>query len=303
MENKIYSCPGKVFILGEYACLKGTSALVGTFLPRFELKLLRKKKHEIKILIPFHKDSPAGKLLLNNQELLSEYTLQWMDPYKTPIGVGSSSAQFLLSLNAVRDLKKKKLSSQEDILKEYWHYNPTHIYKPSGCDVMAQLIGGITVIKNEPLKTKSVPLWRDESSSFLLAFTGEKVKTHEQLKELYQKGFPHKYAPTLSRLDNLVLNGISAWERENPELLGKVINQYQQVLHTSLVSTSYHSLIESIQSLPFVYGCKGSGAQGGDSLLILYKKKEEEKLKDFLKRNKLEIYKIQWSERGFYSSS
>jgi len=277
MNSTEFSCPGKVFILGEYACLKGTPALVGAIEPSFRLTLMQKNNGGL----PFHSNSPAGKLYFENENLFKNYKLEWHDPYKTPIGVGSSTAQFLLVLKALCFLQKKTLPLPQDMLTLYWSYC-TSTLRPSGCDLMAQVLGGIHVVKNSPFKIKEYkPL---ENVSWLLAYTGEKIKTHEQLEELHKKGFPLKYEMALKELDHIILHGLQDWETRSSVAFGKSLNQFHDSLHEKIVTSSFTEHIRAIQKWPGVLGCKGSGAQGGDCILVLTRPEEGSKISDKLER-------------------
>ena len=259
-----FRCPGKVFILGEYAALRGTPALIGAIEPDFRLQLscdpgsrrregsgrtrgdliifrendevasphARNDESKFNGPSPFHPDSPAGRLYLNNQKLFKDYTLNWNDPYKTPIGVGSSTAQFLLILKSLYHLKKMPLPTPPEILDLYWKYSSSKL-RPSGCDLMAQFFGGIHAIKNSPFKIKEYkPLENDVT--WLLTYTGEKIKTHEQLGELYNKGFPQNYEPALKELDRIILCGLHAWEVHDMSALGKSLNEFHDCLHEKI---------------------------------------------------------------------
>ena len=320
MDSFQYSCPGKIFILGEYACLKGTPALIGTLSPFFSLTVnptTQREKHILKNsaqpfgashsekyasrAFPFHMDSPAGKLLIDNKAITKNYHLMWNDPYEVPIGVGSSTAQFLLSMALISHLKRVALPIADEILEMYWKYSWTEgSVKPSGCDLIAQYLGGVLAIKNSPLGTKKFSLWKNNKITWILAFTGEKVKTHEQLSVLFQKGFPKGYETALHILDELILKGIQAWEKENAFELGSIMNQYQDALHKNIISSSFTEQIQKIQKWDGVYGCKGSGAQGGDSVLLFVKQELASHIQNKLQKINWKPFVIEWVTAGLH---
>ena len=293
MKHIEFSCPGKIFILGEYACLKGTPALVGTIEPSFRLAL----HNNPGVNIPFHKDSPGGKLYSDNQDLFKDYQLEWHDPYKNPIGVGSSTAQFLLILKALCHLQEIELPAPSEILNLYWKYTSSTL-RPSGCDLIAQIYGGIHVIKNSPFKIKEFKPLNDKYE-WLLAYTGEKIKTHEQLEELHSKGFPGNYEGALKELDNIIFSGLRAWEAHDITTLGKSLNKFHDILHEKIVASSFTDKIRTIQKWPGVLGCKGSGAQGGDCVLVLTNKEKAQYICENIKKDfNWQSFEITWSKNN-----
>ncbi len=272
--SKTFFCPGKVFVLGEYACLAGKPALVATTKPHFKLQILPNENFKM----PFHPLSPAGRLLLEHQKILQKFSFKWADPYSEPIGVGSSSAQFLLSIKALLWIKKKPFPSLEKLLAAYWKYSLPQTkfaerssfgIRPSGFDLLAQSLGSVHKISS-PQNTKQLGPWRGDAIWGLI-FTGKKVKTHEHLLKLKKIGFPRNYKNMINDLHTITENGIDAWEKKNSLSLSKNLKEYQRILSkTEIVPKNFTQLIEKIQNIPGVLGVKGSGVQGGDSILVLY---------------------------------
>lgn len=263
-----FSCPGKVFIAGEYACIEGGSSLVGTVSPEFSLEIIRDSstthRHS------FASQSPAGLYLSKHLNALSEVRLQWSDPYSTPIGVGSSSAQFILSLAAVATLEDQPLPTAAEVLKQYWQtVGATQGLRPSGVDVVAQFTGGPTIVRNEPFSARKISPWAGDGI-FILAYTGAKAKTHEHLMSLQERGFPKSFASCLREIERLTLQAIEAWQESRAKILGSVMTAYQNELtKAGLASAEFTTRLADIQSWTGVLGCKGTGAQGGDCVLLL----------------------------------
>src|SRR5262245_43666850 len=80
--------PAKTFLLGEYAAVAGSSAIVLTTSPCFELSLVNSATIQ-----NIHSDSPAGRWWTSQR--MTEQGLIWYDPYQEKGGLGASSAQFL----------------------------------------------------------------------------------------------------------------------------------------------------------------------------------------------------------------
>ena len=265
--SKTFSCAGKVFITGEYACIEGGPALVGTVGPEFTLELSQEAgEHPL----PFAAGSPAGLFLAKHADTLRGARLTWRDPYTTPIGVGSSSAQFLLSVAAVCELLGQPRPGGAEILELYWQtVGKSQGVRPSGVDVVAQWLGGPLVVRNKPYESRKLSQWSGEAT-FLLAFTGSKAKTHEHLLSLSDRGFPHAFGSTLTKLNIVTLGAVEAWETGRADLMGRALTNYQQTLSLGgLAPKEFTAEIESVARTPGVLGAKGSGAQGGDCALLL----------------------------------
>lgn len=276
-----FRCAGKVFIVGEYACIEGGPAIVTTVAPEFSLRVTHdssQRQHKL----PFADQSPAGLYLSTKRSALEGVRLEWVDPYAAPIGVGSSSAQFLLSVAAVADLEGSPKPTPAEILKLYWEtVDDTQGIRPSGVDVVAQWVGGPLVVINEPFSSRPIDRWSG-NAAFVMAFTGTKAKTHEHLKDLAARGFPKSYRPMLHRLNAVTTEAIKSWETRNERILGLSLNRYQQILaEASLAPADFMEKLTELQKWPGVLGCKGTGAQGGDCVLFLVEPRVQN---DILKR-------------------
>jgi mevalonate kinase len=290
-----FGCSGKIFIVGEYACIEGGPSLLGTIGPDFSLTVARDGEQSH----PFAKQSPAGLYLDSVAEVWREFKFEWRDPYDTPIGVGSSSAQFLLSVAAVAKLRREALPSASEVLKLYWKtVGTSQGIRPSGADVVAQWLGGPVVVQNEPFMTRKLQPWKNDDAEFVLAFTGQKAKTHEHLKELRSRGFPEAFRDTLARLNEITLGAVEAWEIENSVLLGKSLTSFQNALDVGgLASPDFSAQLESLAKVPGVLGCKGTGAQGGDCVLFLVERTRRDSIFEALRAQGWSPFQAQWSNQ------
>lgn len=250
------TCAGKVFIAGEYACMVGGPALVGTLGPLFSLEVEREPgEHPL----PFHELSPAGLYLASQQDKLRGVRLRWQDPYRTPIGVGSSSAQFVLSVAAIARLEGSSLPQACDVLELYWKtVGSSQGLRPSGADILAQWLGGPVVVRNDPCESRKLAAWGG-SARFLLAYTGQKAKTHEHLLGLRERGFPRAFGKTLAQLDAITLDAVSAWESGDEKLLGAALNSFQRALATGgLAPVEFTAELERIQQWPGYWAARAA---------------------------------------------
>lgn len=170
-----WSVPGKTFLVGEYAVLAGGSCLgLGTN-PSFSIVLNFAKQ-------TFHPDSPAGLYLRKNN--LPNFSHNFINPYGVG-GFGASTAEFIFSYFSNPQASKKL----EDIFAAYLGlYSDRKEQKPSGADLVTQLIGGLSHIDLSGGAPKVQRLaWNFKDLDFLIYSTGLKVKTHEHLASLDRK--------------------------------------------------------------------------------------------------------------------
>ncbi|MBI2026954.1 MAG: hypothetical protein HYS98_04015 [Deltaproteobacteria bacterium] len=302
-----YSCPGKAFIFGEYACLQGFPALMMTFGPHFELlikpfntKSLRGEQHSTWRSFPFHPNSPAGRLVADNQDILKNFQISFKQPPFGTYGIGSSSAEFLLCLEALYHLQKKEEPDLKTILELYWKYSYEEGKTlPSGYDVLAQAFSVIQRLSSPPKSQHSLGLGiesvgsgiRVKESTFLLVenktpsvitlpslpdnfkfmlhYSGSKLKTHEHLNALSTSNFFTKNALFIESMNAMTTQGLQAWEKKDAPEVGKIMNEAQNLLSSTLGENQTSQIISEMQKKQGVLGVKQSGAYGGDCYLVL----------------------------------
>ena len=97
MEQHSFSSPGKVFLLGEYAVLDGSEAILAAIGPRFELLEVDDSDSET-----FAGESPMGLLCRFARRLgANEFSWKFSDPHAGAGGFGASTAQFILAYRSL----------------------------------------------------------------------------------------------------------------------------------------------------------------------------------------------------------
>lgn len=246
----IWHIPGKTFLLGEYAALQGESALILTTKPCFELDCTGVDTH------PFHKDSPAGRLLQNKNCWGT-----WKDPYAGLGGLGASSAEFLACYLALHDT-----CETDHLLKTYQEHTTSQTgLKPSGYDVLAQSRRGCVFINKNRQEIQEYT-WPFADLAFLLIHTGKKLATHTYLQT--------NTAPNNTRqLSNLADQGKMAFEQADADLLIQAVQEtYQELLKNNLVASHTQTLIAQLEMQLPVLAIKGCGAMGADTVVMLVAK-------------------------------
>lgn len=277
--------PGKVFLIGEYACLFDSPAILLTLNPCYEARLVlsESSKH------PFHNESPAGKLLSNKNFGL----VQWVDPYEKEMGFGSSTAQFLSTyafLNSRVDPK--------EVHEKYLSLFDQNELKPSGLDLIAQTVGGPVLCRKNPFQFEKLNDFQNSTLEIALAFTGTKIKTHQHLSQA--TNLLEKIKPRLDGFESLVTKTRDAWIKKDLASIGSYLTQYQNTLNSAgIVPELTQKQIETLQRTPGVIGVKGSGSQGGDCVILVMEKHNKDSVQKTCRELNWHLLSPEWTTDGY----
>lgn len=281
--SAILSAPSKTFLIGEYLVLEPYQALVVSTQPRFSLSA---KKSRAASLSGVHPSSPAG-LFFNQSCSFKNWSVQFVDPHNGFGGFGASSAQFLL-LYCLREMIETgewtendssigewpQFTSNESFLKQLLATYKKFAGVGSGADVLSQLVGHVAHADMASVTARPLN-WSFAHYDFALVRTGQKLATHNHLKNL----------------KDIALNGLReafdgarlALENKNIGAFSTAITNYQNELERlELVAPTSQELIAALKSSDCVEAVKGCGAMGADVLFVLFKKSHFSALKDRL---------------------
>lgn len=294
-------CPGKIFLFGEYACLDGGPSLLLTLKPFYSLTA--KPSADGKRHLPaFDPASPAGVFLLQHAKDLGGWRLEWNDAGVAAMGTGSSSAQFLLSLAADVKVSGRAMPSVDVILRLYWDIVGGSLgLRPSGADLVAQFFGGPVVVRTDGgvAHEKLTPWSGQTGAEFILVFTGRKIATHDHLKALHARGFPERFRAMNEALNAITASAIAAWKIRDTAGLGRQMNAYRaELTKARLAPESFSDAVASVSKIPGVLGCKGSGAQGGDCVVLLVECSKNPDAVSAIKEIGWKSVSPQWTEHG-----
>ncbi|MGE0762131.1 MAG: hypothetical protein AB7N80_02520 [Bdellovibrionales bacterium] len=257
----LLSTASKTFLMGEYAVLDGAPALVMAHGPRFKMTVDYDGGGSCEGI---HPQSPAGRWLRGHADKFSKVSVRFSDPHAGRGGFGASSAQFAL-VYAFSQMKADEWSQWGSAVqpKAIWDaYRSLHENEPqlpSGGDVIAQILGGITSFQIMPWQATASP-WPFQDLAVLLVPTGVKVATHEHLRERL---------PVSDQLLKLAFEGHQAFVDGNRALFLQALRAYGDELERlQLVTTTTRGLIAQVASLPDVLAVKGCGALGADVLAV-----------------------------------
>lgn len=252
-----FTLPGKTFLVGEYAVLAGGSCLGLATRPSFSMNLKGSKQ-------TFHANSPAGLYLSKNNLIHFEH--EFINPYGVG-GFGASTAEFIFSYFSNFEASKKL----EDIFKAYISlFDDRPEQKPSGADLVTQLIGGISHIDLSGYQPKVEKLnWNFKDLDFLIYSTGLKVKTHEHLANLDRLTCESLVKPCSEVIQAFKTNdsqvfkeALASWSK-NLEQLGFIVPEILQL----------KSRLEA--EIPEIL-VKPCGALGADVIVVLTSKEQKQ---------------------------
>ncbi len=252
-KNLKFSVPGKTFLVGEYAVLAGGSCLgLGTS-PSFSIVPNANGN-------PFHPESPAGRYL--HKKSIENFAHDFINPYGVG-GFGASTAEFIFSYYANPNAVKKLSDIFENYLGLYTDHKEQ---KPSGADLITQLIGGISHIDLSTAVPKFEKLsWGFNDLEFLLFSTGLKVKTHEHLAGLDR----HLCADLVKPSHDV----IEAYKTNDGQTFTEALSTWSDKLeHMGLTAKPVVALKQLLQQqIPGIL-VKPCGALGADVIVILCSK-------------------------------
>jgi mevalonate kinase len=283
------SVPGKTFLVGEYLALEGGPSLLLATGPRFELKVRYESQTRVS---PFAIRSPAGRFLLSRQNLFNGKAISFSDPHAGRGGLGASSAQFALMYAYVVlgakffDLREASSGFWRSLLAEYRDCAFSGQGRaPSGADVVAQLVGGVTCFDGVRSTAKRLE-WGFPDLGFTLIRTGVKLATHEHLRSEAMRG-----APPCEALRACVAKAREAFASRISSLLLEAVRETRAALEGAglLAAQTKFYLDDLMGSDVGAWAAKGCGAMGADVFLVLHAADQRAPILRWAKERGLEV--------------
>ena len=267
------SCPAKTFLIGEYGVLDGGPAILLNTKEAFRCRVYKSShpnSHE------FSTKSPVGQWIDRHSREFEGIFFDWHDPYKGKGGLGFSSAQFnivyfyhLICRKIPIDRVKPK-----DLFEDYLSLD-FEGRKPSGADVVSQMVGGICIFTPSPFSVSSMT-WPFADLDFMILRTGDRLETHKHLRTLD--------LPDTSDLRHVVDQAVAGLIDMNPLGFLEAIQRYGDILmEKNLVTDQTKSILNEVRTIPEIKAIKPCGAMGAETFLILFEKKDQESLKEKVK--------------------
>lgn len=255
--------------------------------PCFEMDIVKGHTLDRGSLGGVHPDSPAGLYLKKHSDDFADVTLNFDDAYQGRGGFGASTAQFLAVyfFSAYRKNPQVDISQVlglKDLLQTYYECAWSGVgYRPSGADLIGQYKGLLTFFekKRDVVLTKN---WPFEDIEFFLLHTGNKVATHEHLKNL--PDFNE------SSLESAFAYFQNSFAQQSSDLFVRGVNEYAQALRDlNFTCPETLSLLREIGTLPGVRAAKGCGALGADVVMVVANRHSAKPLQQYCDQRGLSL--------------
>lgn len=259
------SCPAKTFILGEYAVLDGGPAIVLNTAPRFVCRIQKNSKTSG---LDMPENSPAGQWIRKNPQDFQSIQLNWFNNYNKG-GLGFSSAQFNILYAYSFILKEGGIDqiNPQEIWRSYLNLK-FEGFLPSGADVITQWVGGVCVFEQNPLSVETLTSSLPDLHCFVLR-TGEYFETHKYLKNF-------KFSD-VSDLKKISQQGVQAIKQRDEASFIEAVNDYRKGLQAkSYITPKSQEILNKLINIKVIKACKSCGAMGAETLIVFYKKQDEE---------------------------
>ena len=263
------SCPAKTFIIGEYAVLDQGPAIVFNTSPRFVCRI---KKNSKPSSIPLSENSPAGQWIKKNPQDFQSVQLEWINNYQNKSGLGFSSAQFNILYAYSLILRQGHIDHIKP--QEVWrNYKSLKFegFLPSGADIITQWVGGVTVFEQNPLYVETLISHLPDLECMVLR-TGDSFPTYKYLKSFQIED--------VSDLKKIAAMAVSAIKQREEEAFLSAVNDYRAALQKKGYTTAKSiEILDRLKNIKSIKAVKACGAMGAETLIVFYKKEDEEELK------------------------
>jgi mevalonate kinase len=317
--------PAKVILFGEHFVVSGNSALSMTIDLPTTVETEQPERSEIRIksegLGVEAKFSPTGELLgssgSNPEATLrpvfeaARFTLEKLEQFgrgvkmsvksKVPIGMGlgSSAATAVATVSAISTLFGRRLSKQELFDAAYSLETMVH-GRPSGIDQATVTYGGLLNYRKG--KVESI-LHAAKPPMLIIGNTGRRRSTGEYVGKvtMLREKHPDEYARIALQAQDIAVQAVSALEEGQLELLGKLMNNNQQLLELVGVSSPELEQLVAAARNAGAYGAKLTGGGGGGCMIALVDEARAGKVSQYIEEAGGQILPSTFISRGVES--
>ncbi len=265
--NKSWAAPGKLIIIGEYAVLYGSEALVTsvdrycrvTILPSYtdesvfnavnisnsEFRFRVNNNFDLEFITPVRSAlSFAQYAVMQVYESLRDsdlkinpcvITADTSDFYhqKTgdKLGLGSSAAFSVAVLNAMLDFNGQSISPDDLFRMSQAVHFTAQEKKGSGIDIAASVYGGMLKYKMTNAPTGIFKVNKNKKIKMIYIWTGEPASTTDMLTTLneFKQSDPRTFAEAISKLTELAEQGCRTYTSDSQTFLNIIKEYYLQM--------------------------------------------------------------------------
>jgi len=318
MNKVTVSAPGKLMLLGEHAVVYNHPCLVTAVDQRMRATVETLDSLEFQLeaedvgVTGYKKplsnlgkgDIPKGaqSVEIAVRNISEKYPLRTglrvttKSEFSSQFGFGSSSASTVCTIKAVSEILGLNLS-QKDIFDLSYKTVLDIQGKGSGFDVAAAVFGGTLyfvtgekVIK--PMSVDSLPL--------IVGYSGVKADTVTLINKV-KESFVHKQKrlnEIYNSIEVLVNNARDALIKKDWKRFGKLMNKNQDLLVKLGVSIDKLDNMIKASLSEGAYGAKLSGAGGGDCMIAIVPKDNEQEVKDGISQAGGKVVNIKTNAEG-----
>lgn len=313
----IISAPGKLMLFGEHAVVYNRHCLVVAINERLEISM--EKIPEKKLIIDLdsvHHEIKIEDIDLNNLHEIFKFIdaivynfnakfqvhegikIKVLKHFSSDYGFGSSAAITAAVTKGLFELFKTPHNNKK--LFDLGYKSILDVQKVgSGFDLAASLFGGIEFFETGGKEIKKI----DANLDFITCYTGIKASTAKIVIELKEKikENPPKFDAYFDEIEQIVYaakNELTG--KNNPQVLGKIMNKNQDILRKIGVSSERIDLLLETAWKNGAYGGKISGAGVGDCIIILASSSKRKMIEKELEKNGGKVLKVNMDTMGTF---
>lgn len=276
------SAPGSMVLLGEYAVLYGSKALVCALNKRVHVTLTPRKDDLVKISSDRHGvyqttlqklqlekpfDFVLAALKFHQAQLKSGCDIAIKSDFSDQVGFGSSAAVTVATLAAIVTWLKFQMTSHE-FLHQARQVVRNVQQVGSGADVAAAIYGGMVSYQAQPLMAEKLAVTHPISA----LYCGFKTKTPDAIQQVTSRfaRYPELFKYICAVIGQCAKDGIQAVKKQDWTALGSVMTLQQSMMDALGVNLPVlQRMAASLAEQPGMLGAKISGSGLGDCVVGL----------------------------------